>query len=123
MATKKSETKPQAKAVKKAPAEKAEPQVSEPAAKPAKTKKPAKEKASGKLSALDAAAKVLAESKEPMTSKEMIEAMAAKGYWTSPGGKTPQATLYSAITREISTKGADARFTKTERGHFALAGK
>lgn len=127
MATKKTTTKkaakPQAKAVKKATVEKAEPQVAEAAAKPAKAKKPAKEKAPGKLSALDAAAKVLAESKEPMTSKEMIDAMAAKGYWTSPGGKTPQATLYAAILREITTKGAEARFTKTERGHFALAGK
>ena len=34
----------------------------------------------GKLSCLDAAAKVLGESKEPMTTKQMIEAMAAKGY-------------------------------------------
>ena len=50
----------------------------------------------------------------------MIDAMASKGYWTSPGGKTPQATLYAAILREIQTKGADARFQKTERGHFAI---
>ena len=49
----------------------------------------------------------------------MIQAMAAKGYWTSPGGQTPQATLYSAIAREISRKGANARFKKTERGKFA----
>jgi hypothetical protein len=28
-----------------------------------------------------------------MTCKELIGAMAAKGYWTSPGGKTPEATL------------------------------
>jgi hypothetical protein len=27
-----------------------------------------------------------------MNTKAMIEAMAAKGYWTSPGGKTPHAT-------------------------------
>ena len=83
--------------------------------------KSAPRKTDGKLSALDAAAKVLAESGEPLNSKEMINAMAAKGYWTSPGGKTPQATLYAAILREIQTKGADARFQKTERGHFALA--
>jgi hypothetical protein len=51
----------------------------------------------------------------------MIDAMAKKGYWTSPGGKTPAATLYSAILREISTKGKDARFTKTERGKFAIS--
>ena len=44
--------------------------------------------------------------------------MAAKKLWTSPGGKTPHATLYSAILREINTKGNDARFNKTERGKF-----
>lgn len=43
----------------------------------------------GKLSALDAAAKVLAESTEPLNTKQMIEQMAAKGLSTSPGGKTP----------------------------------
>jgi hypothetical protein len=88
----------------------------------AKSQKGRKAKAAdGKMSCLDAAAKVLSESKEPMTTKEMIEAMAAKKYWTSPGGKTPAATLYSAILREINDKGKEARFKKTERGHFALA--
>jgi len=83
-------------------------------------KKPAGKKANGKTSALDAAAKVLGESKEPLTTKEMIDAMEAKGYWKSPGGKTPDRTLYSAILREIVTKGKDARFAKTERGKFTL---
>jgi len=68
----------------------------------------------GKLSALDAAAKVLAESGEPMTARGMIEAMTAKGYWTSPGGKTPHATLYAAIIREIATKGAAKKTGHTE---------
>jgi hypothetical protein len=76
----------------------------------------------GKHSALDAAAKVLGETATPMTCKELIEAMAAKGYWTSPGGKTPHATLYAAILRETVTKGANARFKKTERGKFARNG-
>lgn len=54
----------------------------EPAAKrtaktPAKAKKP---KAAAKMSALDAAAKVLADARTRTTTKEMIEAMAAKGY-------------------------------------------
>ena len=71
------------------------------------------------MSALDAAARVLAEAGQSMTCKEMIEVMAAKGYWTSPGGLTPDATVYSAILRELSVKGADARFQKTERGKFA----
>ncbi len=35
--------------------------------------------------------------------------------------QTPHATLYSAILREIGTKGKGARFKKTERGKFALA--
>ena len=72
-----------------------------------------------KVSAIDAAAQVLSASKEPMNAKEIIEAMAAKKLWTSPGGKTPHATLYSAIHREIGAKGKAARFKKTERGHFA----
>lgn len=45
--------------------------------------------------------------------------MAAKKLWSSPGGKTPASTLYSAILREINAKWKDARFKKTERGKFA----
>jgi hypothetical protein len=76
---------------------------------------------SAKLSAIDAAAKVLGEAKQPLSCKEMIEAMAAKGYWSSTEGKTPANTLYSAILREIGTKAKEARFKKTERGKFSLA--
>lgn len=108
-----------AKAPKAATAKKAE------ATKPTATK--AKAKANGeakakKVSAIDAAAKLLAGSKEPMGCKEMIETLAAKGLWTSPGGKTPHATLYSAILREINVKGKESRFVKTERGRFAANG-
>ena len=78
------------------------------------------EKPDGKMSALDAAVKVLAEAKQAMTCREMIDAMATKGYWTSPAGQTPHATLYSAIARQIAAKGKDARFQKTERGKFAV---
>jgi hypothetical protein len=66
---------------------------------------------------------VLEEEGKPMNCKEMAEAMAAKGYWKSPGGKTPHATLYSAILRELGEKGKDARFKKTERGKFEHTGK
>ena len=48
-------------------------------------------------------------------------APAALGYWTSPAGKTPQATLYAALTREIQTKKDQARFRKSGRGTFSLA--
>ena len=86
-------------------------------------KKARKTKATGagnkKLSALAAAAQVLAETGQPMSCKELIEAMAQKGYWSSPGGKTPSATLYSGILKEISTKGKESRFQKTDRGRFA----
>jgi hypothetical protein len=74
-----------------------------------------------KLSALDAAARVLGESKEPMNCPQMIEAMAAKGYWKSPAGKTPGSTLYAALKREITTKKDQARFQQSGPGKFTLA--
>ena len=74
-------------------------------------------------SALEAAVRVLAEAGRPMTFTEMIEAMTAKSYWSSPKGPTPAATLYSALLREIAKKGKETRFVKTERGKFGLAKK
>lgn len=111
-------TKPAAKTTKAAKAKPAKAKTPKAEA-PAKVAKAKKAKADGKMSALDAAAKVLADTGESMNTKAMIEAMAAKGLWTSPGGKTPHATLYSAILREINEKGNDARFVKVERGQFA----
>ena len=95
--------------------------------KKASTKKSAAQKktaakGNGKLSGLDAAAQILAKAKEPMGCKDMVEQAIAKELW-SPGGKTPHATLYAAIIREIAKKGKDARFKKVDRGRFALAGK
>jgi HB1/ASXL restriction endonuclease-like protein with HTH domain len=102
-------------------------QAGEPATQPEAKKRGRAPKAKAetgpkKLSAIDAAAKVLAEAGEPMDCQTMIKTMAEKGYWTSPGGKTPAATLYSAILRELQTKGNDSRFKKTERGKFAIGG-
>ena len=82
-----------------------------------KKSKPAP-KSDKKLSALDAAAQLLAKSSEPMNCQSLIEAMATKGLWKSPGGKTPHATLYAAIAREIKVKGKDSRIKKSDRGHF-----
>jgi hypothetical protein len=90
-------------------------------AKAAKKAMQAKETKAKKPSALDAAQRVLEEAGQPMTCPEMIDAMTQKGYWTSPKGLTPAATLYSAILRELKAKGAQARFRKTERGKFACA--
>ena len=81
------------------------------------------EKAPKKLGQLDAAVKVLGESEEPLNCKAIMEAMAAKGYWKSPGGKTPEATLASSIQREISKKGHGSRFKKVDRGLFTLTAK
>jgi hypothetical protein len=53
-----------------------------------------------------------------MNCQELIADMAAKGYWTSPAGKTPEATLYSAMTREAKLKGSQSRFHKSARGQF-----
>ncbi len=55
-----------------------------------------------------------------MTTKHMIEAMTTKDYWTNPGEATPHWTLFSALFRDMNTKGKDARFVKTERGKFAV---
>jgi hypothetical protein len=88
-------------------------------AKPKRQRKASAAHKEKKVSALDAAAKVLAEAGHAMNCQAMIAAMSAKGYWTSPGGKTPQATLYSAIAREMATQGAGSRFVKAERGKFA----
>jgi hypothetical protein len=77
------------------------------------------EPAAKKLSALDAAAQVLANSDVPMTCKELIEAMATQGLWSSPKGRTPENTLYAAIMREVNVKKEESRFRKVSAGHFA----
>lgn len=75
-----------------------------------------------KPSGLDAAAKTLADAGQPMRCKDLVDKMLEGGLWKT-GGKTPAATIYAAILREITTKGSDARFKKTDRGLFAFNGK
>lgn len=82
-----------------------------------KTKKGSEQKPK-RVSALDAAAQVLAKADKPMHAQELIATMAEQGLWKSPGGKTPHATLYAAMLREINAKGKAARFTKVDRGQF-----
>jgi hypothetical protein len=98
--------------------------INAPEAKPNRKKKATDKSATPakKTSQIQAALQVLAMSKEPMNCQAMVEAMSAQGLWTSPGGKTPHATLYAAILREINTKGNDARFRKVDRGQFTAAG-
>ncbi len=87
---------------------------------PKTAKVPKASKTAGKLSALQAAVRVLAEAGRPLTCREMIDAMAAQKYWTSSAGKTPANTLYAAILRETQTKADQARFRKVDRGRFDL---
>ena len=90
-------------------------------AKTAKNATRAKDAAKPKrISGLDLAAKVLAKASEPLNAKTIAERAIASGWKTS--GKTPHATLYAAMIREIAKKGKSARFVKTDRGLFA-AGK
>ena len=56
------------------------------------------------------------------TCGDIVEMMINTGLWET-NGKTPAATIYAAILREIQTKGAEARFKKTDRGLFTLNGK
>jgi len=79
-------------------------------AKPKKTRKPG---------LMDAAIQVMGETGEPMNCKDVVAKVLEQGLWTT-NGKTPHATLYASILREIQKKGDDARFVKTERGKFSL---
>ena len=94
--------------------------ASQPATKSKSTHTP-QPVANKRLSALDAAAKVLAETTEPMNCRQLIETMTEKDYWQPNAGKTPQNTLHAALCKEIKTKGSDSRFAKAGRGQFALA--
>jgi hypothetical protein len=117
MTAKKKRTSPHPASKKKTPAKGPAPSTSERVSPPAAAK--TAKAAPSQSSALDAAARVLRESGKPMTCPELIEHMAAKGYWTSPKGKTPASTLYAAIAREVKLKGAASRFLKTGPGRFA----
>jgi hypothetical protein len=74
-----------------------------------------------RVSMLDAAAEVMKAEAKPMHTKDIIDLMAARGLWTSPGGKTPHATLDAAMRREIKTKPDTARFAIASRGLFQAA--
>jgi restriction system protein len=72
-----------------------------------------------KLSLLDAAVEVMKQLDEPLGAKDLTVKVIGLGLWSTKG-KTPEATLYSALIREIANKGEQARFKKVSRGRFAL---
>ena len=84
-----------------------------------KAKGTKKDKKPRKPSGLDAAAQMLAAFGDPMRSKDIVDTMLAKGLWSTKG-KTPHATIYAAIIREIQNKGNASRFEKVDRGQFQL---
>ena len=72
------------------------------------------------MSLLDAAATILSvRNGLPMRCKDIVELAVKRDLWTPRAGKTPAATLYAAILREIASKGEASRFVKNERGLFA----
>jgi hypothetical protein len=79
-------------------------------------------KAKKRTGILDAAAQILTKAKEPMGCKDIVDQAIAGGLWSTTG-KTPSATLYAAIIREIAKKGKDARFEKVGRGRFQIKGQ
>jgi hypothetical protein len=74
-----------------------------------------------RLGLVDAAIQVMKETGEPMNCKDIVKVILEKKLWETTG-KTPDATLYSSILRDIQKKGSEARFKKVERGQFALNG-
>ena len=72
-----------------------------------------------KLNLLDAAQRVLSETKKSMTTREIIAACAKKQYWLS-NSPTPHQTLTAALNRDIAANGAESRFQKKERGKFSI---
>ena len=114
-------TKPATKAAstKKATRGQRAPQMPKPAA-PAPPDSPASPASKDKRTGvLEAAVRVLKAAKKPMRCRQIVEVALTKNYWKTTG-KTPAATLSSAMLREIQTKGKDSRFRKVERGLFAL---
>lgn len=77
------------------------------------------------MSGLDAAVKILVENKKPLKAKEIVELASSKGYWTSPGGKTPWNTIEAQMNTEIKKRGKESRFAKPGPGLFTIvrAGK
>ena len=71
-----------------------------------------------KVSLLDLAAKILADTGEALNCKELVAKVKETG-WVSTG-KTPEQTLYSGIFREIKEKGEASRFKKSaeRKGSF-----
>lgn len=70
------------------------------------------------MTALDAAHRVLVETKRPLNSQEIVD-MALKKKYHRSSGATPANTINAAILRIIKKDGEKSRFVKVGRGMFA----
>jgi len=75
------------------------------------------------MTLLAAAELVLNESEFPLTIPRIMEEIATRGLWSSPSGKTPQATLHAGINREIAKKREASRFVKVDSGFYGWSGR
>jgi hypothetical protein len=103
---------PEAATLKQAEQVKAEAKEAAPKAK--------RQRKDGKMSGLDAAAQVLAEADEPLGCQEIVKRMLEKGLWETQG-RTPHATIYSGLLRNLQKNGEASRFRKVDRGRFTVA--
>lgn len=74
-----------------------------------------------KLSLLDAAVQVLAASRIPMNTKELVAKAIEMNLWVPTGAKTPEQTLYSGLFREIKTRETPRIIKSEEKGKFQIA--
>ena len=70
------------------------------------------------LRSLDAAALILAASPHPLGAKQLVACMTAKRLWVTRG-RTPQAVVAAALSRDIRLKQGRSRFRKAGPGLFA----
>jgi hypothetical protein len=90
--------------------------VGKPADDSAKTPAKKRQPKGPRHSLANAAILVLADAKEPMNAKAIVEKATADGLYQPGDGKTPEATLYAAMLRDKK-----ARFHKADRGVWTLA--
>lgn len=72
-----------------------------------------------RMTMLEAAWKILKDAKTALTCKEIVERAEKRKYHRS-NGDTPHYSLHTAMTREIQSKGEQARFVKVGRGLFTV---
>lgn len=75
-----------------------------------------------RMSLVGAAVVILRAHQYELPVRDIMRRITESGLWSSPAGKTPEQTLYSAIIREIAAKGTNARFRRGQiRGCFYVA--